>query len=94
VEAALIELCVKYGYCIPDEKAHPLLGDVPDDADAFLAAVLAADGRDPALVDKRERQELRGVVCDWLFDPQGRGAKSGLPRGASARNTDDQRMTP
>lgn|GEM_PF-6149247 len=80
VEAALGELCVKYGYCLPEEQAAALLSDVPEDADAFVDAVLIAEGRDPALADTRERHALRDVVRDWLFDGQGRGAKSGLPR--------------
>ena len=79
-EAALGELCVKYGYCLPEEQAETLLADVPEDADAFVDAVLIAEGHDPTLVDPRERHELRDVVRDWLFDGQGRGAKSGLPR--------------
>jgi hypothetical protein len=46
--------------------------------------VLRAEGRDPILVDKEERHELREVVREWLFDDgQGRGSKSGLPRLAS-----------
>jgi hypothetical protein len=80
-EAALHELCVGYGYCLQGEKEEALLADVPEDADAFVDAVLIAEGRDPSLLDKQERHELREVVRDWLFDDErGRGAKSGLPR--------------
>ena len=81
-EAALEELCVGYGYCISEEHAEAILADLPDDPDAFLDAVLLADGPgDPRLMDKRDREPLREVVRDWLFDDgQGRGAKSGLPR--------------
>jgi len=79
-EAALGELCVKYGYCLQEERAEELLAEAPEDADAFVDAVLIAEGRNPTLVDTRERHELRDVVRDWLFDGQGRGAKSGHPR--------------
>jgi hypothetical protein len=82
VEAALVELCMKYGYCPSEEKAQALLTDVPASVDAVVDAVLAAEGRNPSLVDRRERHQLREVVRDWLFDEQGRGAKSGLPRVA------------
>jgi hypothetical protein len=82
LEAALFELCVRYGYCLSDEKAQALLKDVPANADTFVDAVLAAEGRNPSLVAGQERDELREVACDWLFDEQGRGAKSGLPRVA------------
>jgi hypothetical protein len=81
VEALLRELCVRYGYCLPAEKEDALLAGVPKDPDAFVDAVLTAEGLDPFLTDKAVRQELREVVCDWLFDDgQGRGTKSGLPR--------------
>ena len=79
-EAALDELCVKYGYCLPPDKAAILLAAPPDDPDAFVDAVLVAEGLDPLLVDKLARHELREVVCDWLFDDgRGRGTRSGLP---------------
>jgi hypothetical protein len=68
VEAALRELCEKYGYCLPGEKTDALLGQLPEDADAFVDAVLMAEGRDPTLIDKGERRELRDVFRDWLFD--------------------------
>jgi hypothetical protein len=80
-EAALAELCAKYGYCLGEENNQAILSDVPENPDSFVDAVLAAEGFDPALIDKRHRLALREVVCDWLFDDgQGCGAKSGLPR--------------
>jgi hypothetical protein len=80
-DAALDELCVKYGYCVLGEKAEALLANVPEDADAFVDALLIAEGSNPTLLDKRERHELSEVVRDWLFDDgRGRGTKSGLPR--------------
>lgn len=84
-EALLYELCVGYGYCLTDDVANALLADPPDDPDSFVDAVLVAEGLDPLLEDKHVREELRGVVRDWLFDDgSGRGAKSGLPRLPSA----------
>jgi hypothetical protein len=80
-EAALDELCAKYGYCLPSEKAEELLTNSPDNADAFVDAVLIAEGIDPSLVDKHARRQLREVVSGWLFDDgRGRGTKSGLPQ--------------
>jgi hypothetical protein len=81
-DAALDELCVRYGYCLVGEKAEALLANVPDDPDGFVDAVLIAEGHpNPALLDKHERHELCEVVRDWLYDDgKGRGAKSGLPR--------------
>jgi hypothetical protein len=80
-EAPLTELCAGYGYCLPEEGWEGFVRDVPPDPDAFVDAVLVAEGRDPFLTDTRERHELREVVRDWLFDDGvGRGTKSGLPR--------------
>jgi hypothetical protein len=79
-EAALDELCVKYGYCLPIEKAEALLADMPADPEAFVDAVLLGEGLDPTLIDKQQRHELREVVRGWLFDAgRGRGTRSGLP---------------
>ena len=80
-EAALDELCVKYGFCLSSKKAEELFTNSPDDAGAFVDAVLVAEGVDPSLVDKRMRGQLQEVVSDWLFDEGGgRGTKSGMPR--------------
>jgi hypothetical protein len=80
VEALLDELCRVYGYCLRPEDEAALLADPPQDMDAFVDAVLVADGEDPSLFDKRMRSELSDVVRDWLFDDgRGKGSKSGLP---------------
>jgi hypothetical protein len=81
VEAVLYELCVEYGYCLPNDELATILSNVPEDADEFLDAVLMAEGNRPDLMDKSVRSELREVVRDWLFDDGlGRGTRSGLPR--------------
>ena len=67
-EALLDELCVRYGYCLSANKQQALLAHVPEDADAFVAAVLDAEGLDPTCLDKGAYQELMGVVRHWLFD--------------------------
>jgi hypothetical protein len=80
-EAALDELCRMYGYCLGGDKAKEILANAPDGPDAFVDAVLVAEGLDPSLTDRDTRRQLREVVSDWLFDGgSGRGAKSGLPR--------------
>jgi hypothetical protein len=81
-EAALDELCVHYGHCIPSERREELLAEAAEDAGSFIDAVLAAEeGRDVDLVSRQERDVLLNVVRDWLFDKgHGRGTKSGLPR--------------
>ena len=84
VEAALYELCVTHGCCLPGERNDELIADPPGDPDAFLDAVLNAEGNDPKLLSKARREQLRQVIADWLFDEEsGRGIKSGLPRQPS-----------
>jgi hypothetical protein len=80
-EAALYELCVNYGYCGASRRADEFLATTADDPDAWVDAVLAAEGIEPPLADKEGRRQVREVICDWLFDEGGgRGTKSGLPR--------------
>jgi hypothetical protein len=80
-EAALLELCANYGYCGASQKAVEFLATTADDPDAWVDAVLAAEGIEPPLADKEARRQVRKVICDWVFDEgRGRGTKSGLPR--------------
>jgi hypothetical protein len=54
------------GYCIGGEEAEAIIADPPDDPDAFLDAVLRAEGyQHPELVDKRDREPLLKVVRAW-----------------------------
>jgi hypothetical protein len=85
MEAALIELCVTYGYCLPPDKEAALVAQPPADLEAFVDAVLSADGAiaegiDPRLADAGMRAQVAAVLRDWLFDDgQGKGTRSGLP---------------
>ena len=81
VEAALYVLCVDYGICLPPSAEAALVADPPRQLDAFVDAVLAADGRPSAeLCDPAIVSWVTGVVHDWLFDDgQGKGTRSGLP---------------
>jgi hypothetical protein len=48
-------------------------------ADEIAEMVLRREGLDP-VIDGKQRDQVSQTVRDWLFDPQGRGARSGLPR--------------
>ncbi len=79
VDALLDELCRVYGYCLPPDEWERLVAAPPQDLDAFVDAILAAEGEDPELVDKRARTEVSEVVREWLFDDgRGKGTSSGL----------------
>ncbi len=74
--ALLQELCGRYGYC------NQLTADALTDArsaDEVVDAVLIAEGLDPVKCSRATRAQLAAVVDGWLFDPHGRGARSGLP---------------
>jgi hypothetical protein len=74
--ALLDELCTRFGYCAGLDEAAIDPGASSDDV---VEQVLSAEGRDLATVERKEWQDLTGVVNDWLSAPDGRGAKSGLP---------------
>jgi hypothetical protein len=71
---------VRLGYCGGDERwlmPSDLDGET---ADAVIDAVLVVEGLDPATVDPDQRAQIMAIVDDWLFAPDGRGQRSGLPR--------------
>lgn len=46
------ELCRVYGYCLPGDRTTAILATPFDEPDAFVDAVLLAEGLDPYLVDR------------------------------------------
>ena len=80
-EAALSELCIDLGYCISPAAQEAILEEPPHDAEAFVNAVVVAEGLNPELMEKATRRELVAIVTDWVYDNgHGRGTLSGLPR--------------
>jgi hypothetical protein len=77
--ALLWEMCVKYGWCDVRYQAaafHRLVASGAQ-ADEVVDAILRAEG---AALDHPHRDAyLQRVVMDWLFDPDGQGARSGRP---------------
>jgi hypothetical protein len=71
---------VQMGFCGGDTRwsvESDFDGDTPD---AIVNAVLVVEGLDPVMVDEHQRAQVKAVVVAWLFDPHGRGQRSGLPR--------------
>jgi hypothetical protein len=80
VEALLHELCVGFGYCLPPDEQAALIAEPPRDVDAFLDAVVLADGESPSALDRQARLALAELIEAWLFDEgRGKGTQSGLP---------------
>src|SRR3954451_8300085 len=80
VDALLSDLCVSQGICLAPDDHDALIADPPGDPDAFVDAILIADGQDPTLWAKEIRRWVNDAVHDWIFDEgRGRGTASGLP---------------
>jgi hypothetical protein len=80
VDALLSDLCLKYGICLALEDHDALVRDPPEDPDAFVDAILVAEGFDPILCDKQVKRWVTESVRDWIFDEgRGKGSASGLP---------------
>jgi len=77
-EALLRELCVDLGFCdtglTPDDLVNPSA------ASEVVDLVLSGEGLDSATTRSTLRESVRRLIDAWLFDPDGRGARSGLPR--------------
>ena len=69
VTALLSELCVTHGYCLPPDAQQALQAAPPLEPDAFIEAVLRAEGRDPLLLDTHELRELTDVARKWVHEP-------------------------
>jgi hypothetical protein len=77
-EALLHELCARGGYCTTGLTVDDLIDELS--SDEITEMVLQGEGLDPATTDRKQSAAVLGIVQDWLFDPRGRGARSGLPR--------------
>jgi hypothetical protein len=64
-ELALSRLCSELGYCLPPDEQEAILRNPPEDAEAFVGAVLIAEGRDPRLVLKQDRRPMLDIVNRW-----------------------------
>jgi hypothetical protein len=47
-------------------------------AEEVAETMLRREGLDPVM-DREQYERLVAAANDWLFDPRGRGARSGLP---------------
>ena len=84
---ALREICSRLGYCDALYEQDAIFANPPQDADAFVDAVLLAEGRDPSLVLRDERRPMLDIVTKWAVydDLPGRDLRSNRPRFPSDR---------
>ncbi len=69
---ALREICSRLGYCDALSEQDAIFASPPADADAFVDAVLLAEGMEPSLVPiSTRRGALLDIVNKWaLYDDQ------------------------
>jgi hypothetical protein len=79
LDALLEEQCTRYGWCLDPSDRAALVQDPAQDRDAIVESIIQAEFGEAGLRDRERRTWLESLVDDWLFDPQGRGARSGLP---------------
>ena len=72
------ELVVKWGWFSPSD-AEGLLSMSVADREEVIDAILRAEYGNPHAAENATRRRVGALVDDWLFDPSGRGASSGLP---------------
>jgi hypothetical protein len=80
MDALLEELCARHGWCLREDDRNALVADPPREREAVVDSIIRAEFGDSAALDRDTRAWLTAVVEDWLFDPDGRGARSGLSR--------------
>ncbi len=78
IDGIFDDLIVRYGWGMYGDSSE-LRRNPPETVDRFVDQLLAIDGRLPDLVTRADLRLLRETVNDWVFDPSGRGEKSGLP---------------
>jgi hypothetical protein len=65
----LDDLCVKLGYCLPPDDKRRIVDNPPETIDAFTDAVVIAEGLDPVLMARDQRQAVRRMVADAFGEP-------------------------
>jgi hypothetical protein len=58
---------VTHGYCLAPDDQDTILQHLPANPDAFLDAVLLAEGRDPRLITKQERRPMVEIVARLAY---------------------------
>ncbi len=79
MEALLLELCAEHGWCLTPSNHEALVTGETRSRASVLKEIIAAEFGEDHIIDRRTRTCLERLVDDWLFDPHGRGAVSGLP---------------
>jgi hypothetical protein len=64
VESLLDKLCVELGYCLPRQSRQQIVGNPPATVEAFVDAVLTAEG--PEYPSNRIRRQLHDGIATFF----------------------------
>jgi hypothetical protein len=67
------------GGALREEDRNALIAARPQDREAVTDSIIRVQFGESELRDEDKRAWLTPIVDDWLFDPGGRGARSGVP---------------
>ena len=80
LNSLLSQLCTERGWCLAPDDHDRVRAAMQDGVDGVVDTIIRAELEiEPTLCDKHTRRWLSCKVDDWLFDPRGGGASSGLP---------------
>ena len=80
LNSLLTQICTERGWCLSPDDGDRVRLTIPDGVDRVVDSIIRAELEiEPIMCDKDTRRWLRRKVNDWLFDPHGAGASSGLP---------------
>jgi hypothetical protein len=69
------------GYCLDPDDQRAILSEPPGDPEAFIDAVLVAEGRPLIAVSRDERRPMLDIVTKWaVYDEADGNSRSGRPR--------------
>ncbi len=72
VKVLLYELCVRLGFCLPQEAQRQLERHPPSEVEAFADAVYAAEGEDPHAHPHVRRQVCECIAAHFAQSARGR----------------------
>ena len=80
MNSLLSQICTERGWCLAPGSDEHVREAVANGAASVVDLLIRTELEiDPTVCDATTRRWLAGKVEDWLFDPRGRGASSGLP---------------
>ncbi len=80
LNSLLSQICEESGWCVAPADYDEVRRSIDFGAEAVVDTLIRIElEMEPIMCDKETRGWLRAKVVDWLFDPRGRAATSGLP---------------